>query len=392
MRKRIIVGTALIALTTGISEAATFTLLGDLPGGTEFSRALAISADGNVVVGDSSHQLHYTHAFRWTATGGMVDLGELPNPFGFGESSYAYGVSGNGSTITGVSGGFPIGGAYRWTSSTGMVPLAEDQGSQGPTAISSDGSVIVGSNHSTGEAFRWTSAGGFVGLGDLPGGRVRSDAWGVSADGSVIVGSGEVSDNFIPEAFKWTATDGMVSLGGLPGGGVFPGGQVFSVAYAVSGDGTVIVGRASAAEGAEAFRWTAAGGMVGLGDLPTSSVDSTARAVSADGSVVVGTGATFNGPGGNARDEAFIWTAEGGMQRLLDVLVAQGATGLDGWLLLDAMGVSADGSAIVGMAEDASGKRLAYVARVSTVPIPPAIWLLASALGGMGWVRWKAAK
>ena len=38
------------------------------------------------------------------------------------------------------------------------------------------------------EAFRWTTGGGMVGLGDLPGGNFYSDADGVSGDGSVVVG------------------------------------------------------------------------------------------------------------------------------------------------------------------------------------------------------------
>src|SRR5688572_5837591 len=58
------------------------------------------------------------------------------------------------------------------------------------TAVSADGSTVVGYSFSTSgfEAFRWTSGGGMVGLGDLPGGAFRSEAHGVSADGSVIVG------------------------------------------------------------------------------------------------------------------------------------------------------------------------------------------------------------
>jgi hypothetical protein len=38
------------------------------------------------------------------------------------------------------------------------------------------------------EAFRWTAESGMVGLGDLPDGQVLSNALGVSADGSVVVG------------------------------------------------------------------------------------------------------------------------------------------------------------------------------------------------------------
>lgn len=46
--------------------------------------------------------------------------------------------------------------------------------------------------------------------------------------------------------------------------------------------------------------------------------------------------------------EAFVWTQADGMQRLIDVLVANGATGLDGWILTEAQAVSADGQWVVG--------------------------------------------
>src|SRR5262249_29741548 len=61
--------------------------------------------------------------------------------------------------------------------------------------VSADGSVVVGSSYLTGSgplptvhAFRWTAGGGMVGIGDLPGGNVLSEAYGTSANGSVIVG------------------------------------------------------------------------------------------------------------------------------------------------------------------------------------------------------------
>src|SRR5438876_4812270 len=59
------------------------------------------------------------------------------------------------------------------------------------TAVSADGKVAVGlSTSAAGEqAFRWES-GVMTGLGDLPGGDFSSAAYGVSADGSVVVGRG----------------------------------------------------------------------------------------------------------------------------------------------------------------------------------------------------------
>ena len=50
-------------------------------------------------------------------------------------------------------------------------------------------------------------------LGDLPGGRFYSHAWGVSADGSVVVGHAESARGF--EAFRWTSDEGMVGRGGV---------------------------------------------------------------------------------------------------------------------------------------------------------------------------------
>lgn len=80
---------------------------------------------------------------------------------------------------------------------TGLGYLLGGQNSSGATAVSPDGSVIVGHSESASgiEAFRWTSNGGMVGLGDLPGGEFYSSATGVSADGSVISGVGHSRSN-----------------------------------------------------------------------------------------------------------------------------------------------------------------------------------------------------
>lgn len=367
--------TTALALVTSTAGAASFITLGDLPGGANFSSAAAISGDGAVVVGNSAvGGSSDRHAFRWTEDGGMVDLGTLPHPAPM-VSSYAFSVSGDGSVVVGVSDGYPNGGGFRWTSDVGMVPLMADPYGFRPNAVSSDGSIIAGENHLTGVAFRWTSAEGPIGLGDLPGGGFFSRAYGISADGSVIVGASEVSDDFNTEAFSWTADGGMVGIGGNR-----------SAALAASANGSVIVGYSDQ----EAFRWTAADGLVGLGGLAEGVIRSQANAVSADGAVVVGTSLSLNRPGGNATDEAFIWTAANGMQRLFDVLVYQGVTGLDGWLLLSATGISADGTTIVGLAEDPNEVRQAYIAKVTVVPAPAVGWLIGITFGVVTWTRRSA--
>jgi uncharacterized membrane protein len=76
----------------------------------------------------------------------------------------------------------------------------------------------------------------------------------------------------------------MVGLGFIPGG-------VAGAAFAVSADGKTVVGldniTITGNYTQEAFIWTAAGGMHPLGFLP-GMTDSRATAVSADGSYVVG--------------------------------------------------------------------------------------------------------
>ncbi|MEX2308600.1 MAG: SUMF1/EgtB/PvdO family nonheme iron enzyme [Pirellulales bacterium] len=149
------------------------------------------------------------------------------------------------------------------------------------SGVSDDGSVVVGwsSPGLTTQAFRWTQSTGMVALG--PGLTVGSRANDVSADGSVVAGrrvrSGGHARPPIIEAFRWTQTGGTVGLGGFE-----------SNAYAVSADGSVVVGQGASGSRIEAFRWTQTSGMVGLGDLPGGSFESNAYAVSADGSVIVG--------------------------------------------------------------------------------------------------------
>ena len=64
---------ALLA-TAGWSQSITW--LGTLPGGSE-SLAWGVSADGAVVVGSARNAAGQWRAFRWTASGGMQDLGTL---------------------------------------------------------------------------------------------------------------------------------------------------------------------------------------------------------------------------------------------------------------------------------------------------------------------------
>ena len=319
-----------------IAQQASFTPLGSLSvGGDSF--AFDVSANGKVVVGSS-----HGKPFRWTAKGGMVDLGFFPGGISRGS---AFPVSASGKVIMSRA---ELVRSYGWTSR--MVGLG----------LSDLGNVIVGKSliaSNTTEAFRWTPN-GVVGLGDLPGGDFFSVAQAVSPDGNVIVGHSS-SDNG-KEAFRWTSAAGMIGLG------EFPGGDLDSFAFDVSANGNVIVGQSNVdAFNIEAFCWTPSEGMVGLGDLP-GGVDLVSRAesVSADGDVIVGFAR------GRLKDSvAFVWSQATGMLSVQELLSASDVD-LTGWQLNFATAVSANGKTIVGWGRNPDGNNEAWLATVP-IPVPP---------------------
>src|SRR5262245_31957356 len=70
---------AIAGAAPGAALAQTFTGLGLMSGGT-YTLGVGVSADGRVVVGDadSATSAGNSHAFRWTAAGGLEDLGTIP--------------------------------------------------------------------------------------------------------------------------------------------------------------------------------------------------------------------------------------------------------------------------------------------------------------------------
>jgi uncharacterized membrane protein len=165
----------------------------------------------------------------------------------------------------------------------------------------------------------------FVGLG-VPPGEVGSEAAGISADGSTIVGNAYASSQYTPpHAFLWTAAGGLEPLDELPG-------STGSVAAGASADGSVIVGQcifSTPSSFSRACRWTGPNAVADLG-LP---VGWEADAVSADGSTIVG------GTSDGSSYTAFRWPATGGFS-ILDLSASCPSR---------ATGVSADGAVIVGI-------------------------------------------
>lgn len=216
--------------------------LGDLPGGGEASGALAVSADGALVVGWGSSAAGL-EAARWLGGAPAEPLGDLAG--GEFHSAAALiardkkSIVGTGTTAAGQEIAVWSGADVR-----GLGDLPGGEVASEPFAMTPKGDVVVGRGASAGcmQAARWTAATGLEGLGDLPGGPCESIALGVSSDGSVVVGY--ASTDAGQEAFVWTRSAGLRSLRALllaAGAGEVEGWQL-RVANGVSGDGRVIVG------------------------------------------------------------------------------------------------------------------------------------------------------
>jgi len=321
-----------LSLIATASWSQSLTWLGVLPSGS-YSVAYGVSADGRVVVGVAANASGQQRAFRWTASGGMQDLGMLP---GYNRTYYCA-VSADGSVVVGGANKTATGQwrAFRWTESGGMQELGGGYAGRA-FGVSADGSVVVGGgviNAARGwSAFRWTAAGGMQDLGGY-------EAYGVSADGAVVVGSSYGSASY-DRAFRWTASGGMQDLGTLGGNR--------SWAQGVSADGRVVVGWAENAAGQwRAFRWTESGGMQDLGTLP-GGYGGAALGVSADGRVVVGVAYNAARSG-----RAFRWTASG----IEDLNTTYASLLTNGSTLHEAHAISPNGRYIVGRGYNAATNR-----------------------------------
>jgi uncharacterized membrane protein len=114
--------------------------------------------------------------------------------------------------------------------------------------------------------------------------------------------------------------------------------------YAISTDGTAVVGdfidTVNGRRTNRPYRWTEETGLVDLGFFPDGTWTGTARAVSGDGSVIVGRG----GP----RAEVFIWDEQHGLREIRSVMEELGIDLSDWSLLSNCYGISDDGKTFVG--------------------------------------------
>jgi probable HAF family extracellular repeat protein len=182
-------------------------IFGPFPGNQDQTQASGVSgtsqapvAVGAALKGSDPNGATF-HAFRWTPSGGLQDLGLTT-----GSESIAIAISADGSVIVGEArDGSGFWRAFRWTASTGMQDIGTLGGPEsGAFGVNKDGSVIVGTSLTTGStgsnhSFVWTPANGMQDLKTIldAAGVHTADNWvtldtlvGVSADGKVMTGYG----------------------------------------------------------------------------------------------------------------------------------------------------------------------------------------------------------
>jgi uncharacterized membrane protein len=250
------------ALSSAAFGQASFLALGTLAGQTT-STARGLSGDGSIVIASAGT----TKGFRWTAAGGVQDLGAIAPS----TSNTPVAIAANGSRIVGTSSAR----GYAWTEAAGIQDLGTLPATTTnvPGGISGDGGVVVGSCSAHG--YTWTPAGGLV---DIPPPDDRSVSMrAVSFDGTTALG---VLAGRSPYPLVRVRA-GQVDL--LP---LLPGGLLGASASAISIDGEVIAGRCTTATGNPPAIWT------GNATVTTPAPETywaVATAMSSDGSVIVGT-------------------------------------------------------------------------------------------------------
>jgi probable HAF family extracellular repeat protein len=281
------------------------------PSGWIQSSANAISKSGQIA-GSLTNSTNEFAAAVWTPQTGWHPLSNRLNPKystanGINSARQVVGVTNTSDTITQH--------AFFWSASTGMLDIGTLGGSTSTAyGINDAGEVVGGSVTATGayHAFLWTQSGGMQDLGTLNEGSNPSSVAYAINDKGIVAGASTAKDGYYQAVF-WKQDQIHVLKGIGPPAPVQESGPS-SDALGINNVGTIgeIVGSYSISaikQPAYPFLWSQAGGLVNLG-LVDGSTNNTATGIH-DSGQVVGYGILPDGT-----ENAFIWTAADGLQDL----------------------------------------------------------------------------
>ena len=263
-----------------------------IPGGT----IEAVSDDGTVVAGNIHDQVVDADvAAIWTQATGWQSLGWLPGALSCPNRSQSYDISGDGSTIVGLSWVGCNSRGFRWTAATGMQELQVlGQGNNRCSAISDDGSALGGFAASQGVIDRTLAYWAPDTSGTLIDPTKLSEVSGFNNDGRFSVGTGALpGQNYMRAFVRDQQTGAMTNVGSLHT-------NWNSDAQDLSEDGRTVVGYDYLSLSRQAWVYRSTDGMISLNDRLTALGVTGApallacRAVSDDGNVVVGGAAGVN--------------------------------------------------------------------------------------------------
>ncbi|MCB9920326.1 MAG: alpha/beta fold hydrolase, partial [Planctomycetes bacterium] len=246
-----------------------------------------------------------------------------------------------------ASGTYVVGGAFDktatpflWSETGGTqrltTPIAFSASANG---VSANGAIVVGGV--SGKAYRWISGTGAELK--MPVAGESAEAFAVSDDGSVIVGRA-MFRGLYTRAASWDAAGNVMEIKS--------GSNEYSSAYAISGDGKTSGGATGSGGLMRATLWQ------GAAELTLQSgIDARVNAINRDGSVAVG----------QAGGRAFYWTKNTGAVDLLTYFMSQGVH-TEGWVLNSANAISADGRYVAGSGSH-FGRPRAWLIRPSQVEL-----------------------
>ena len=355
-----IVALLVVAASLGVpapaarAEYYTITDLGSLAGPVSY--ASAINNAGQVVGwGDSDPVERYSHAFFYSGSAPLQDLGTLGGVTGV---SVAYGVNDSG-WVVGNSVNAVQDDAFLWTGSGPLQDL-RTLGGAGSAAygLNDRGQIVGASFTSTGavHGFVCTGAGPMVDLGAVVPTAIN--------DNALMAGFGPAA-NGETHAFVFTQGGPAQDLGTLGGSASQPNainnsGQVAGMSY--TGGGSTW----------HAFLYCPGGTMQDLGSL--GGTGGVAWDINDAGRVV---GYSYTADGAL---HAFLYT--GGAMLDLNSLVAPAS----GWELQSATGIN-DSDQIVGEGINPGGLEHAFL--LTPTPEPGSVALLAAAAVGGAALRWR---